>query len=148
MTWNTAYQIINLLVLPAWALLVFAPKAALTRTLVHSALWPLVMGAIYIGFLGAALFFGQSDPDMGFSSLTEIQALFKHPNGALTGWTHYLAFDLFVGAWIGRDALRNSVPHLLTVPCIIFSWLLGPIGLFLYILVRLVTGKGFNLSET
>lgn len=147
MTWETAYSTINLLVLPAWAMLVFAPKASLTRKLVHSALWPLVMGGIYICFLGAALFFGQSSPDMGFSNLAGIMALSDHPNGALTGWTHYLAFDLFVGAWIGRDSQRRGVPHLLAVPSIVMSWLFGPVGLVLYLLTRLATGKGLGLEE-
>ena len=147
MTWNTAYLIINFLVLPAWALLVFAPRARITKTLVHSALWPLVIGLIYIGFLSAALFFGQSAPDVGFSSLSAVMALFDHPNGALTGWTHYLAFDLFVGAWIGRDAQRQGLPHWQIVPCLIGAWIFGPVGLVLYLLLRLAAGKGFSLAE-
>lgn len=39
MTWQTAFTLINALVLPAWLLLVLLPKAKITRTLVHSMPW-------------------------------------------------------------------------------------------------------------
>lgn len=147
MTWNTGYLIINALVLPAWALLVFAPHAAITRRLVHSALWPLVMGTVYIGFLGAALFFGQADPSAGFANLQAVMSLFDHPNGALIGWSHYLVFDLFVGAWIGRDAIRKTIPHWQTVPCLVGAWVFGPIGLVAYFLLRASKGHGYSLMD-
>lgn len=145
MSWNTAYIIINALVLPAWALLVFAPRAKLTNKLVHSALWPLIMGGVYIGFLGAAILFGQSAPGTGFSNLQAVTSLFDHPNGVLTGWSHYLAFDLFVGAWIGRDAARKGLPHWQIVPCLIGAWIFGLVGLFAYFLLRAAKGHGFSL---
>lgn len=148
MDWNTGYQVLNLLVLPAWFLLVLFPKAKVTRILVHSMLWPLVMGVLYTGFLAATLFFGQADPETGFASLSGIMALFDHPNGALLGWSHYLAFDLFIGAWIGRDGQRLGIHHWAVIPCLISTWLLGPFGLLLYIGLRLVTGKGFILENS
>ena len=105
------------------------------------------MGGIYTMLLIAAIGFGFAAPEAGFS-LQGVQALFDHPNGVLIGWSHYLAFDLFVGAWIGRDALRRGVPHWQTVPCLLGSYIFGPFGLVLYALIRLFTGKGFALFET
>ena len=148
MSWNDAYLAINILVLPAWALLVLAPKAQLTRRFVHSMLWPVVMGVIYTGFLVNALVFGAADPDAGFGSVSGISALFAQPNGVLTGWTHYLVFDLFVGAWIGRDAQRRGLHHAMVIPCQLGAWIFGPVGLTLYALLRLMTGNGFRLEET
>ena len=147
MTWDMGFVAINALVLPAWAMLIFLPKARITNTAVHSMLWPMVMGSIYTVLLIAAMGFGVGDPNAGFS-LPGVQALFDHPNGVLIGWSHYLAFDLFVGAWIGRDALRRGVPHWQTVPCLLGSFAFGPVGLLLYALIRVFTGKGFALSET
>lgn len=147
MTWDMGFVAINALVLPAWAMLIFLPKARITNTAVHSMLWPMVMGSIYTVLLIAAMGFGVGDPNAGFS-LPGVQALFDHPNGVLIGWSHYLAFDLFVGAWIGRDALRRGVPHWQTVPCLLGSFAFGPVGLLLYALLRVFTGKGFALSET
>ncbi|MDJ0921641.1 MAG: ABA4-like family protein [Henriciella sp.] len=147
MSWQTAFTLINMLVLPAWAMLILIPGARITKTLVHSMLWPLVMGAIYTVSLVAAMGFGVSDPEAGFT-LSGVTALFQHPNGVITGWTHFLVFDLFVGAWIGRDSQRLSVPHWQTLPCILFAFLFGPVGLLLYALLRLAHGKGFSLHET
>ena len=147
MSWETAYLVINALVLPAWAMLILLPKAILTRRLVHSMLWPLVMGLIYIGFLVNGMFFGQVDEAAGFGSLAGVMALFDHPNGTLTGWTHYLAFDLFVGAWIGRDSQRRGLHHGLVIPCQLGAFIFGPVGLVLYAILRLVTGNGFSLVE-
>ena len=146
MSWEMGYSVINALVLPAWALLLVLPKSPITRALVHSMFWPVLMGTIYGVLLVAAMFFGLSHPDAGFS-FEGVQALFDHPNGLLTGWTHYLVFDLFVGAWIARDAQRREISHLSTIPCLIGAFLFGPVGLLLYAVIRFVSGKGFSLDE-
>lgn len=147
MSWETGFTVINVLVMPAWALLILLPRAKITNAAVHSMLWPIVMGAIYATCLIAAIGFGFSDPDAGFS-FSGVQALFDHPNGVLTGWSHYLVFDLFVGAWIARDAQRREIPHWQTVPCILGSYIFGPVGLLLYAILRLISGKGFSLEES
>jgi len=147
MSWELGFTLINALVVPAWALLLVMPRSPITRALVHSMLWPVLMGAIYATLLVGAMFFGLSDPDAGFS-FGGVQALFDHPNGVLVGWTHYLVFDLFVGAWIARDAQRSEISHIVTVPCLLGSFLFGPVGLLLYAIVRVFSGKGFALSET
>ncbi|MEZ5938193.1 MAG: ABA4-like family protein [Hyphomonadaceae bacterium] len=149
MSFETAYLALNALVAPAWALLILLPRAGVTRAVVHSGPYPLVYGAIYCVSLGAALFFGQSDPQAGMGSLAGVMALFSHPNGVITGWTHFLAFDLFVGAWIGRDAQRRGVPHLAVIPCLLFAFVFGPVGLLLYLLLRMALKKGgLDLFET
>ncbi|MEZ5920335.1 MAG: ABA4-like family protein [Parvularculaceae bacterium] len=146
---ETLYLLINAGVLPGWFLLAFAPHARITKGLVHSGVYPLIYGAIYAVFLCAALFFGQSADGAGMSSLAGVMALFSHPTGVLTGWTHYLVFDLFIGAWIGRDASRRGVPHFLVIPCLFFTLMFGPIGLALYISVRALSKKGgASLFET
>lgn len=147
MNWDTAYLAINALVVPAWALLVFLPAASITRKLVHSGLYPLVFGLVYATSLGAALVFGVSDPGAGMSSLGAVMSLFDHPNGIITGWSHFLVFDLFVGAWIARDARRRSIPHLIILPALVFSFVFGPIGLLIYMLIRLLRGEGLSLDE-
>ena len=147
MTWETGFSLINLLVMPAWALLIFLPRAKITRSVVHTLLYPVLIGVIYAASLIGALFFGFSDPDAGFT-FSGVQALFDHPNGVITGWSHYLVFDLFVGAWIARDAQRLQIAHWQTLPCILGSYIFGPVGLLLYAILRLATGKGFSLFET
>lgn len=147
MTWETAYLALNASVVPAWALLVFLPRAGVTKAVVHSGLYPVILGLIYAASLGAAILFDQAAPDANMTSLGGVMALFSHPNGIITGWTHYLVFDLFVGSWIARDAQRRGVPHLPAVPCMLLTFLFGPVGLLLYLLLRLALGKGASLVE-
>lgn len=85
------------------------------------------------------LFFGQADG--GFGSLAGVMKLFTNPWAVLAGWVHYLAFDLFVGAWEVRDAEQHGVSHLLVVPCLFFTFMLGPIGLLMYMGARTLFGK-------
>jgi hypothetical protein len=141
-SWENAYLALNALVVPAWALLLLAPRAGVTKAVVHSGLYPVVLGLIYLVSLGAAILFGQAAPEADMTSLGGVMALFSHPNGIITGWTHYLAFDLFVGAWIARDAQRHAVPHVATLPCLLLTFMFGPMGLLLYMLLRLALRKG------
>jgi hypothetical protein len=67
----------------------------------------------------------------------------------LAGWIHYLAFDLFVGAWEVRDAQRQGIHHLLVIPCLLATLMAGPAGLALYWLLRVLVGfvKQRQLNE-
>ncbi|GGB72782.1 ABA4-like family protein [Henriciella pelagia] len=147
MSLELVYVVINALVVPAWLLLVLGPKWRTTQLVVHSGIYPLVFGAFYTICLIASMFFGQSAEGVGMATIAGVSALFSHPNGVLIGWSHYLVFDLFVGAWIGRDAQRRGLPHMAVAPCLIASFLFGPVGLLAYILVRLVKGEGISLFE-
>ena len=132
--WGQTYHLINALVLPGWALLIFLPRSTVTAAVVHSMFYPALFGMIYVAGLCAAIFFGHSASGAGMSDIGGVMALFDHPNGIIIGWTHYLVFDLFVGAWIGRDAIRHAIPHYLVIPCLMGAFIFGPVGLLLYLL--------------
>jgi hypothetical protein len=72
----------------------------------------------------------------GFGSLADVSLIFQNPWVLLAGWIHYLAFDLFVGSWEVRDAQRVGIRHLFVVPCLVLTFLFGPIGLLLYFILR------------
>lgn len=143
-----AYSLVNVFVVPAWVLLIFAPRWTWTHKIVHAVFYPLAFGLIYTLYLSAGIFFGHSNPDAGMGSLEAVQALFSHPVGLLTGWVHYLVFDLFVGAWIARDAARRGIRHVFTIPCLLFTFMFGPVGLLMYVILRKGLGKGgWSLDE-
>ncbi len=150
MSYETLYSAINLAVMPAWLLLVLLPRHGITQKLVHSGFYPLVFGLFYLVLWIRALAFGENAEGGGFATLETIMIAFSHPNVTLMGWAHYLVFDLFVGAWIGRDSVRRGVNHFMVVPCLVFAYLAGPIGLLMYIVLRKVSGKAdlmLNESE-
>ena len=110
---DTLFLVCNYAVLPAWLLLAVAPHHRLTQTIVHAVWIPLLLGPLNI----YALFFGGPAPEGGgFGTLKEVMALFTSPTAVLGGWIHYLVFDLFIGAWIVRDAKRQGINHWVTVP--------------------------------
>jgi uncharacterized membrane protein YraQ (UPF0718 family) len=74
--------------------------------------------------------------------------LFQSPTAVLGGWIHYLVFDLFIGAWIVRDAKRLDINHWLTLPMLLATLMVGPVGLMLYLLLRLAMKGRVTLAET
>ena len=84
----------------------------------------------------------------GFGSLDEVAALFRSRELLLAGWLHYLAFDLFVGAWEVRRGREAGVPFLLVAPCLLLTFLFGPAGLlaFLILLAAFRTARGRRMT--
>ena len=144
MTAEQLFSILNLMTVAAWLLLVCLPQVRWTSRLLPVAM-PLMLAAIYVVLVAATL----PRSDGGFSSLAGVRALFDNPWLLLAGWTHYLAFDLFIGGWEVRDAQRRGIRHLLIVPALVLTFLLGPAGLLLYLVTRwFVPGKGTpNVSD-
>jgi hypothetical protein len=144
---STMYLALNLGVTPFWALLIFMPRAQITDTLVHSMMMPLILGVTYAWLLATALSLPAPE-GAGFSSLEGLMKLFTVEMALVAAWSHYIVFDLFVGAWEARDAQRVGMNHLLLAPCLLLTFLVGPIGLLAYIMIRGLTGKsGFSLFE-
>ena len=73
--------------------------------------------------------------------------MFQSHGVLVAGWIHYLAFDLFIGAWEVRDAQANRVPHLLVVPCLLLTFMLGPAGLLLYLVLRAALRRRVWIDE-
>ena len=80
--------------------------------------------------------YGTNPEEFNFRTLYGVMVGFSVPHLVMAGWIHYLVFDLFVGAWEVRDAMRRNVPHWLVVPCLVLTLMFGPIGLLAYVLVR------------
>jgi hypothetical protein len=143
------FALANYSVMPAWLLLVLAPRWQWTRQLVHSALYPALLGLAYTaGFLLVGPGSSGADETASLTSLAGISAAFANPRTLLVGWVHYLVFDLFTGAWEARDAQRRGVPHWLLVPCLFLTFMAGPMGLLLYLAIRLARTRSASLDES
>ncbi len=133
-------------VLPFWLLLAILPHWRVTQWVVHSIVAPLFLGAAYALFISDVF---ANAPDGGtFSTLPGLMVFLSEPSAVLAGWLHYLVFDLFIGAWQVRDAKRRGISHWFVIPCLFFTLMAGPIGLLLYLLLRIALGRGsFTLME-
>ena len=147
MDFELIYSLVNISVMPAWALLILVPNWRGTDKIVHAAYFPLGLTIVYAYFLAWGMFFGGGSEGAGMSTLAQVMRLFDSPVSMLAGWTHYLVFDLFVGAWIVRDGIRRNISAIVRAPCLVFTFMFGPIGLALYLLVRIVKGQGISLQE-
>ena len=90
------------------------------------------LGATYAALI--AIHWGKGEG--GFGSLAEVKQLFGRDGVLLAGWIHYLAFDLWVGAWEVEDAPRHGLSHWLVLPCLFLTFMFGPIGLLAYLILR------------
>lgn len=132
MNTETIFSIVNTIALLGWILLAVAPRWSWTRRLVISGAIPLLLSAAYVVLI--VVFFGRAEG--GFDSLANVMKLFSNEYVVLTGWVHYLVFDLFVGSWEVKDAQERGVSHWLVLPCLVLTFLLGPVGFLLYHIFR------------
>ena len=135
LTPDLLFAVANPVALLGWALLVLAPRWRGTRAVVLSGALPLLLAATYAALL-ATHYLGPHGGEGGFQSLDAVAALFRDRWALLAGWVHYLCFDMWTGAWEVRDAQRRGVPHGLLVPCLLLTFMVGPVGLLLYFGVR------------
>lgn len=118
------FRIGNMTAMAGWLVLLASPFAPKLADRVSGLAIPALLSVAYAGLV---LAFWSGAPG-GFDSLPNVMLLFTKPEIALAGWIHYLAFDLFVGAWEVRTARAERIPFLLVVPCLALTFLFGPAG--------------------
>jgi hypothetical protein len=144
----TLFSWANDAVLPFWALLVLAPHWTWTQRLVHSSLVPAALGVVYASIVLTSTPPGpEATGGAELGSLAWVMAMFTSPMAVVAGWIHYLAFDLFVGAWEVRDAQRLGIRHWYAAPCVLLTFMLGPLGLLCYLALRLALRRTTSLDE-
>ena len=67
--------------------------------------------------------------------------LFTDEWTVLAAWIHYLVFDMFVGIWEVKDAQKKGISHWFVIPCLVLTFMLGPIGFLLYSVLRFFLAK-------
>lgn len=137
MDWNGVFSGVNLAALVAWALLILAPRwPALLSALLYlvigglCALYAVLLISVLSGFIPA----GNGGAD--FTTIEGVRSIFGSDVGVVIGWTHYLAFDLFVGLWIARDADAKFFSRWIQAPILIATFMAGPLGLVIWLIIR------------
>jgi heme A synthase len=78
-----------------------------------------------------------------FGTLDGVMSLFTSKIAVTAGWVHYLAFDLMVGIWIKKNSMKHGINHWIIIPCLLLTFMMGPAGLLLYLIIRLIKTKQF-----
>ena len=140
---------INLGVLPFWFILIVFPQSHLSRIFVTSIFPFLILSGVYTFILYKSYLTGY-DFDGNFNlylGLNELSRLFEDHLYIMIFWTHFIAINLFIGGWIVKDSQKFSINKVLLSIPLLLTYLIGPIGLFLYWIIRIFYAKRFSLYE-
>jgi hypothetical protein len=130
---ETIYSLCSAIAFAGWIALGAAPLAR-DRLIGFARIAALVLAAAYL----IQMFTITESTGGDFTTLRGVALLFSQPGNVMLGWTHYLAFDLFVGSWIAEDAGREDFPHWALIPILFATLMVGPIGLLIWFGVRTI----------
>ncbi len=130
----------NSFVILGWVLLIFIPNWKFTQALILNGI--IVLFAILYSFL-ILRDIGDFKAD-SFSTLSNVKALFQNDNAVAAGWLHYLAFDLFVGAYVVRKSKELQLSRWLVTLTLPFTFMFGPIGYLLFSIIKILKTKSFS----
>ena len=126
------FQYANMVALAGWAGLLASPFMPRAAEWLAGIAIPLLLSVAYTAIVLA--FWSRAEG--GFDTLDNVARLFASRELLLAGWIHYLAFDLFIGAWEVRTAREEGMNFLLVLPCLVLTFLFGPAGLLLFFMLR------------
>ena len=143
------YFWVNLGVLPFWLILVFFPNSQISRIFVTSIFPIFILSGAYI-FMLYKSYIGSYDFVSNFNlylGISEIRDLFSDQIFLIMFWIHFISINLFAGGWIVKDSQKLFINKFLIVLPLIITYLIGPIGLFVYWLIRIFYAKSINLYD-
>ena len=143
------YYWVNLGVLPFWLILIFFPNSNLSRYFVTSIFPILILSGSYVfilykSYLNSYDFINNFSLYLGIDRLSD---LFTDRSYLMMFWIHFISINLFTGGWIVRDSQKLSINKILVSIPLVITYLIGPIGLFFYWLIRIFYTKSINLYD-
>lgn len=132
------FKIANSIAITGWILMAVMHDRPLTYKLIFNGV--IILLCV---FYASVIIWSFSEPSDGgnFSSLEGVMALFTNPKAVLAGWIHYLAFDMMTGLFIIYHSSKNEINRWLILPCLFFTFMLGPVGLLLYYVLLCIKKK-------
>ena len=148
-TIDMLYYWVNLGVLPFWLILIFFPQSHICKIFVTSVFPIFVLSGTYI-FILYKSYLNSYDFDNNFNlylGLDNVLDLFSDKSFLITFWIHFIAINLFTGGWIVKDSQKFQINKILLFFPLLTTYLIGPLGLFLYWLIRIFYAKNINLYD-
>ncbi|WP_341226204.1 ABA4-like family protein [uncultured Arcticibacterium sp.] len=134
MTPSSIFSFGNSFVILGWLLLLILPHWKYTQTLVLNGVI-LLLSLIYAFMVISDL--GSFEAD-SFNSLASVKALFTSDTAIVIGWFHYLAFDLFVGAYVVRKSKETGLARWIYSLILPFVFMFGPVGYLIFVIAKTV----------
>ncbi|QDP20178.1 abscisic acid-deficient protein Aba4 family protein [Sphingomonas xanthus] len=143
MSWDALFGFTNGVAVIAWAVILFLPRGPRTSAMLLYAgvgilclTYVMLIVGMHAGWLDSNRLPGAPPPNFLDYDIAGLRNLFMSDGGLVLGWTHYLALDLFAGLWIAKDADNKAFSRLTQAPFLMLTFLAGPVGLLLWLLVR------------
>ena len=138
------FSIASSMAMLGWLALLCSPWFPKFAEWVSGRIIPALLSVVYTALI--MVYWASSEGN--YNSLDGVMALMSMPEGVLIGWVHFLAFDLFIGAWQARTARAEGIAFWLVIPCFALTFWFGPIGLLLFMTIRLINNmKQSQASE-
>lgn len=130
MDYETVFSVVGLLAMCGWLLLFVSPWIPEWSNRIAGRAIPVILAAIYVAVVVLL-----PPSNGGFGTFAEVAELFSNPQALMAGWIHFLAFDLFVGAWICRKSRDEGIRFWFVLPCLPATFLFGPAGFLQFSIV-------------
>ncbi len=143
------YYWVNLGVLPFWLILIFFPQSNLSKYFITSIFPIFILSGAYIfvlykSYLNSYDFINNFSLYLGINKLSN---LFDDKSYLMMFWIHFISINLFTGGWIVKDSNKFSINKIFLAIPLIITYLIGPIGLLLYWLIRIFYTKNLSLYD-
>lgn len=142
---ETVFSGVSSLAMLGWVLLLISPLIPKWSDRISGYAIPALLAVSYVAIVG---FFPVSEG--GYGSFSAVAQLFSDPNAVMAGWIHFLAFDLFVGAWMCRSARAKNMSFWLVLPCLPVTFMFGPAGFLVFVALgtlRSAIGANARVSD-
>ena len=143
------YLWLNLGVIPFWVILIFFPQSKICNYIVVS-IFPFFLLSLVYSYLLYLFYMTGYNYNQNFSlylGLDDLRSLFSENAFLLLFWIHFLGVNLFCGCWIVKDSQKFNISKYVNFIPLFITYFIGPIGLFLYWLIRVVYAKKINLID-
>ena len=143
------YYWINFGVLPFWIILIFFPQSQVCKYFVNSIFPIFILSGAYVfmlyqSYLSSYNFYGNFNLYFGINDLSK---LFSDKTFLIMFWIHFISINLFTGGWIVKDSQKFLINKIILIIPLTITYLIGPLGLLIYWLIRIFYAKNINLYD-
>jgi len=148
-TLDIMYLWVNIGVLPFWLMIIFFPQSQICRYLATS-IFPLLLLSIAYGFVIYQSYLNSYDFLSNFNlylGINFVSDLFSDKSYLLMFWIHFVSVNLFLGGWILKNSQKFNINKVILAFPLIITYLIGPIGIVLYWVIKIFYSKNLNLHD-
>ena len=143
------YFWVNIGILPFWIILIFFPQSHISKYFVTSIFPILILSGTYVFMLYKSYLSNYDFLDNFnlYLSIDDLSDLFSNKTFLMMFWIHFISINLFTGGWIVKDSQKFFINKILVGIPLVITYLIGPLGLFIYWLIRIFYAKSMNLYD-